>query len=86
MNEKQRKILLIGLAVFLLIGLYPPWTETYYSAKYNSEQPKGYSLIFSPPTTYLPQGIKIDVTRLVVQWILAGGVIFVLYYQAGKKS
>jgi hypothetical protein len=86
MNEKQKKILKIGVIVFLLIGIYPPWTETYYSNKYESETPKGYSFIFSPPHAYLPFGIKIDITRLIIQWLIAGGIVYAFYYQAGNKK
>ena len=88
MNAKQQKILRIGIIVMLLIGLFPPWIDTLYTEKYNAETPRGYSLLFSPPEahTHGAYGIKIDITRLVIQWLLAGGVIYLLYNQARNKS
>ena len=88
MNVKQQKILRIGIIVMLLIGLFPPWIDTIYTEKYNQETPRGYFLIFSPPEahSYGVYGVKIDITRLVIQWLIAGGVIYFLYYQARNKS
>ena len=49
MNKKQRNVILIGIIVFTLMGLFPPW---YYS----SEKPRdlGYYFITNPPPLYPP--------------------------------
>ena len=69
-NSKQKKILIVGIVIVLLIGILPPWNYTYkYSSTYR-ETDAGYSFIMSPPTAQGRQGIKIDISRLVIQWIV----------------
>jgi hypothetical protein len=90
MNEKQQKILRIGLIIILLMGIFPPWTYTLNTDKVNSESPAGYALIFSPPETQYKAsaafGIKIDITRLIIQWVVVGAATFAFFSQARNKS
>ena len=68
-NSKQKTILIIGIVVILLMGAILPWNYTYKSSSTYRETPAGYYfIIFSPPTRR-GHGIKIDVSRLIIQWI-----------------
>lgn len=73
LNEKQKKLIVIGVAVIILMGLFPPWTYTFkYKTAYSNE-PAGYGFILSPPkkkSKALAHGIELDITRLSVQWII----------------
>ncbi len=59
LNSKQVKILIGGLIVFVLIGLFPPWIQCVDSghegAYLKTERPAGYGPIFLPP---LPEQSK----------------------------
>jgi hypothetical protein len=72
-NPKQKKILIVGIVIVLLIGVVPPWKHTFKSSSTYSEVPAGYSFITSPPprrSKSFSHGIKIDISRLVIQWIV----------------
>ena len=74
LNSTQRAVLLAGIAVIVLMGVFPPWTYTFKSRATYSEEPAGYSFIASPPSrrgNNLMHGVKIDMPRLVIQWVLA---------------
>lgn len=72
MNAKQRGILIAGVILVLLIGLFPPWT-------YVLGMPLGVHFIFAPPQT---EGIiQIDAYRLKIEYItlalVIGGLFFI---------
>ena len=74
LNSTQRTIIMFGIAVIVLMGIYPPWTYTFKYKTTYSEEPAGYGFIASPPSTRkssLLHGIKIDMSRLLVQWAVA---------------
>jgi hypothetical protein len=58
-NSKQLSVLWIGVGFIVLMGLIPPW-------QYQSSNPAGYGLMFSPP----PGVHSVDITRLLIQWAL----------------
>jgi len=73
MNLKQSIILVVGVSTLILMGVHPPWTYTFTSNQMQSEKPAGYEFIFSPPRTERSKrsyGVKIDVSRLAVQWFV----------------
>ena len=79
-NSKQKKILIVGIVIVLLIGIIPPWNYTYKTSSIYIEKDAGYSFIMSPPPARGRHGIKIDISRLVIQWIVTiaattGGVM-----------
>ncbi len=89
MNKKQKTCLLIGIAVVVAMGLYPPWVIESQSQHYKFEfdpEPGPYSWIGSPPTveirkyrgkTLLSQEATarfIDLYRLGVQFFLVAVV------------
>ena len=50
MNKKQKFSLWLGILVFCLMGIYPPWCHSLdYRNRLYFEAPGGYSLIFRPP-------------------------------------
>lgn len=73
LNDKQRKIVIVGVVLFILMGLFPPWTYTLDAQSIHREKPAGYALIISPPgpEKNAPAfGVKIDISRLIVQWLV----------------
>lgn len=88
-NSKQKNILIIGMVVILLMGAIPPWNYTFKSSSTYSEAPAGYYFIASPPPRRMKSfshGIKIDASRLVIQWIITIAVMSVGFMLAAKKK
>jgi mannitol-specific phosphotransferase system IIBC component len=52
------------------MGLFPPWNYVTNYGMYHFQQNAGYTSIFSPPTPKAPESAQIDVTRLLIQWVL----------------
>jgi hypothetical protein len=80
-DSRRRKTLGVGFALFVLMGLFPPWEYTF-NAEWQgvpiaSSRPAGYALIFLPPkplgSSYV-HGVRLDFGRLLVQWVLVAGV------------
>ena len=87
MNRRQKISLWVGITVFVLMGLFPPWyrttrvragvrtTTTYYD---------NYSLLWHPP-----RGGKLDTHRLYVQWIIVavvtGGLMLTFHGSKATK-
>ncbi len=73
-NEKQKKIIIAGVVVIILMGVFPPWTYTFkYKTAYSNE-PAGYGFIIVPPEKKnkgMTYGIELDITRLSIQWVIA---------------
>lgn len=73
LNDKQQKIVIVGIVLFALMGLFPPWTYTVDAQAIHRERPAGYTLIISPPEPEekaIAFGVKIDISRLVIQWLV----------------
>ena len=73
LNGKQRKIVVVGVLLFVLMGLFPPWTYTLDVQSTHREKPAGYALIISPPGPEKDApafGVKIDISLLVIQWLV----------------
>lgn len=77
MNRKQIKCLWIGIVVFILMGLFPPFMTT--SEGYF----RGYMFVIND-YSYL----RVDISRLFVQWIIVavvtGGLL--LTFQQKEKN
>ncbi|CAN5162089.1 hypothetical protein BH10CYA1_BH10CYA1_57850 [soil metagenome] len=63
LNENQKLFLWTGIFVIVAMGLYPPW-------KFINETPTSFGFLYAPPTG----PIKLDISRLLVEWSLAGFV------------
>jgi hypothetical protein len=76
----SKKIIIAGLALFLLAGLFPPWNSVVNSKGYYIEGSLGYHLFFDPPIAERYASAKIDFSRLGLQWFLivctAGAVLY----------
>lgn len=80
-NKRQKNIIIIGLIVFGIMCLFPPWVVFDYNRIRNIRLDAGYSFIFWPPTIGRLTA-TIDIVRLFVQWIcvgvVTGGITFLL--------
>lgn len=73
LNERQRKVVVIGASVLILMGLFPPWIHTFKYESVYSEESAGYSFIALPPQKRsgdLRQGVVLDTVRLLVQCLV----------------
>lgn len=74
LNDKQQKIVVVGVVLFVLMGLIPPWTYTLHTQAIQREKPAGYALIISPPEPERENaaafGVRIDISRLIIQWLV----------------
>jgi len=74
-NAKQRKIFQIGLLVAVLMGIFPPWTDTF-SVDSNGtnvhSQGSEYAFIFNPPAATTFHTVSLDFGRLCIQWVVLG--------------
>ena len=91
MNRNQKIALWVGIGLFVLAGLFPPWIQRYHSSAYESYNPRGYAPIFVPPRAMWygkvlqdaladRLGVQVDWWRLEVQWaiiivVTAGAVV-----------
>lgn len=67
LNRKRKIIVLIGLIVIILVGLYPPWNI---NLGIRGSESCGYGFIWSPPESRYGTGAcTLDAYRLLVQWI-----------------
>jgi hypothetical protein len=74
-NKNQRITIIIGVAILLLMFLFPPW-------KAIGGKVKGYYFIFYPPS----RAITIDITRLFVQSLFVIVLTSAgLYFQQQRK-
>lgn len=83
----QKFILLCGLFLFVLCGLFPPWRDISHQGHTRAA---AYSFILSPPATAGGSyGVEIDFSRLTVEWlcILAvTGVALIIFTQKNIKE
>ncbi len=78
MNKNQKKVIMAGLVVIVLMGLFPPWVHTVNVKTIKIERAGNYGFMFSPPPPepnlpFLNEklwGVRLDVSRLLIQWIL----------------
>jgi len=96
MNRKQQIVLLIGLAVILLMGLFPPWRGFVKTTVPVYEQNAGYAFLFNPPEKgrlangYEPEfpyrEPNINFSFLATQWcIVAALTAFVAVWLHDRK-
>lgn len=83
MNKKQKICLWIGIAVFVAMGLFPPWMVT---GGAQGCLPMGYSFILNPPAKLC----RIDASHLCIQWamvaVVTSGLIFTFGDKKDKKA
>jgi hypothetical protein len=92
MNKMQKRIIISGAIVIILMGLIPPWTYTFNYKSVSRTKPAGYALIIVPPPPekkHVAAGVELDFKRLLVQWLITGiatGIGFALAHTKSKKS
>ena len=99
-NNLKITILVAGLLVMVLMGLYPPWI---YQDSSGKQIPMGYSFIWAPPEEKIDKkgnifgfkfdiemstmrGNSLDIWKLLVQEAMAAGITFGGAALAGKSS
>lgn len=60
-TSQQTLVLSVGMALIVVMGLFPPWMERGYRDGYHAGD---YAPIFDPP-----REARLDVARLGVQWV-----------------
>ena len=74
MNRNQKIVVIIGLVIIVLMGLFPPWKLSYQGLSVA----KGYSFFAISPA----YNTNVDSSRLLVQWlgvcIVVGGIVLIL--------
>jgi len=73
LNPLQIKILIMSTVIFIVMGLFPPWTYTHDNRSMHIEKPAGYGFIMEPPEpeeSNYRYGIKVDTSRLAIQWLM----------------
>jgi hypothetical protein len=99
MKAKQKQVLMTGIAVAVMMGVFPPWTDTFFfdsgaQGRIQSQAPARYSFILVPPQA--PEQVQmfhtftIDIGRLFVQWVIValavGGGLVYFGEPAGKSE
>ena len=81
-GKKKRNIIKLALVLILVVGLYPPWIQTFKARTVDSENSIGHHSIFKPPKSdNIVHGHKIDMLRVWLYWgmvvIVAGGLVLI---------
>lgn len=84
-------VLIAGLVVMILLGLFPPWLYTLDTAEKPRWESAGYSLLFFPPCIVgtTQEGVsveelsrklrvKLNGLRLLLQWAVVAGILRVI--------
>jgi hypothetical protein len=68
MNKKQKIVLWIGIAVIVVMGIFPPWVHR---GGPGVEKSAGYSFILNGPESYaFGWFARPDISRLFIQWVI----------------
>jgi hypothetical protein len=62
MNKYQTIFLWIGMVIFVIVGVFPPWTGSYAANEYFN----GYGFILNPPKF----NERVCISYLCVEWIM----------------
>jgi hypothetical protein len=82
MNPKQHQALKVAVAVFVFMGVFPPWKEVTDGGQAGYvQQPLAYSFLLSPPKPAHFVSVQLDFGRLFLGWALVGAIGgYALYY------
>ncbi len=70
LNGRQRWVIAVFVALFVLSALFPPWMNRYDAVVVRGQTPIGYAFIASPPAPIAFGDVKIDVSRLLIEWVV----------------
>ena len=65
LNKRQRYILIAGIAIVIIMGMFPPWIDMQ-----APEKPAEFGWFLSPPMITGENITYIDMSRLTFQWTL----------------
>lgn len=80
MNQKQKVVLWVAVALFVLMGLFPPWTPRVIHV--NAKNPEGYYDFILLPS----RNGHINTERLFIQWFTLGGASAAVIFALKKPS
>lgn len=88
MSPLKRRILIGAVTLFVFAGCYPPWVRTFDRTGTHRQTPAGYSLIFLPPSPEdnFNAGVRIDITRLSIEWVLIASAASAALLLSPKES
>lgn len=79
----RRRASIVGLSLFIVMGLCPPWEYTFSPpGAPTTTKPAGYHLLFEPPqpeSGNALSGVRVDITRLAIQWAVLAALVGVAY-------
>jgi hypothetical protein len=75
LTPRQRRVLWVGIVLFLLAAIFPPWHEIVnVPYRMHFEKNVGYSFVLSPPAALDPFAavatVNLDWSRLLLEWII----------------
>ena len=68
--KTQLRVILAGLVIIIIMGIFPPWNYTLELQKVHLLRPAGYAPIFSPPEP--PAFIAKTENSMACTWMWAG--------------
>jgi hypothetical protein len=85
MNERQKRCLWVGIAVFVLMGLFPPWDKGLEEGVHFEQSTRqGYTFLLTKG------GLPIAMDMLAIQWaivaVVTGGLIFTFRGKETQKT
>lgn len=89
MNKKQKIVLWVGIAIFVLMELFPPWMAA--NPQGGNYIAAGYGFILNPPHFQSEElwRCRIDFPQLLAQWamvaVVTGGLIYAFKDEKDKK-
>jgi hypothetical protein len=95
LSTQQLKAIKVGVALIVLMGIFPPWRHTFRfpsaGGEFHSERPGDYYLIFAlskPPEDLVSYGwtTNIDFGRLVLQWVVVAVATFGGVFLLGQRK
>jgi hypothetical protein len=88
-TTQAKAALWVGIVLIVAMSLYPPWLMFTTSASsgatisgYTAVYTKGYAPLFTPPEGY---GMVVDLSRLVVQWVVVAAITLGLVLTLNQK-
>ena len=91
MNTKQRRVILLGFVVILLMGMFPPITVTVRASReWTLDTHAGYGVLFlANPTVGNggPEavGFRANTSLLLCQWFLVSAVTGIIVMYSGDR-
>lgn len=82
MNKAQKNVVIVGLVIAALMGLFPPWENSVYDNGHKITIAQGHEFIVTPPLGENRKGkpypdnyqsdltVSVDWDRLLLQWVI----------------